>query len=212
MTVKWVCSNCNSNNIGKKPGILRCEVCGKFHTFETLIPVDTSILYEVPEAHAFPAINGKQLVRFLAVVIVKWPSMLLIALLAGSAAVAMLAFYRAEMGLSWTRIAYNAGQLLEFHINWAVIYDSFRSLLSKIGRIQDNVLALFSLACSLFLRFLSNLRIFWDSTGESVRTLGRPHNPEHTSGLGNSAAILPEPERLGLFRMGKPESTVLFRN
>lgn len=109
MTVKWVCSNCNSNNIGKKPGILRCEVCGKFHTFETLIPVDTSILYEVPEAHAFPAINGKQLVRFLAVVIVKWPSMLLIALLAGSAAVAMLAFYRAEMGLSWTRIAYNAG-------------------------------------------------------------------------------------------------------
>jgi len=174
MTVKWVCSDCDSNNIGKKPGILRCEVCGKPRTLEKLIPVDTSILYEVPEARASPAINWKRLACLLTVTIVKRPSVLLVALLIGSVAAAMLAFYRAGMELSWARITYNAEQLLEFRFNWTVIYDSFHSLLSQIGRIPDNVLALFSLECSLFFRCLSNLRISWDSTWDQLEQwLGR---------------------------------------
>jgi len=161
MTVKWVCSDCDSNNIGEKRGILRCEVCGKPRMLEKLVPVDTSILCEIPDERVFPAINGGQLVRLLAVTIVRWPSALLIALLIVSAAAVMLAFYQAGMEQTWARIIYNV-ELLEFHFNWDVIHDILRSLLSRIGRVPGNILALLSLACSASLRCLSNLRVFWD--------------------------------------------------
>lgn len=163
MTVKWVCSDCGSNNIGKKPGILRCEICGKPRTLEALLPVDTTILQEVPEVRVSPAVNGTQLVRFLAVTIVRRASVLLLALLAGSAAATMLAFYRAGMGLSWARVAQNTGLLLGSRFDWALICEPFYSLLRQIGRVRGNVPLLFSLACPLFLQCLLNLRLFLGS-------------------------------------------------
>lgn len=36
ITVKWVCSNCGSNNLANKKGLLACSICGKKHDSEEL--------------------------------------------------------------------------------------------------------------------------------------------------------------------------------
>lgn len=40
ITVKWVCSNCGSNNLANKKGLLKCSICGKKHDSEKLVETE----------------------------------------------------------------------------------------------------------------------------------------------------------------------------
>lgn len=44
MTVKWVCSDCSSNNLNELSLFMQCEVCGKIRTTETVTCINSEIV------------------------------------------------------------------------------------------------------------------------------------------------------------------------